>query len=80
MAAELRRAATFQENAAAAIVQARLAQATQLGGEGSAAIAEAIHKLEELVFAGQQSGAEAESYPDGYEQLIQQYLRAISYE
>ena len=79
-AGELRRASTFQENAASAIVRRRLGEATRLGSEGSAAIAEAIHKLEELVFAGKQSGNEAQSYPVGYEQLIQEYLRVISYE
>lgn len=80
VAGELRRAKTFQENAASAIVGGRLGEATRLGGDGSAAIAEAIDKLEALVFAGRKSGNEAESYPDGYEQLIQEYLRAISYE
>ena len=62
------------ENAASAIVGGRLGEATRLGGDGSAAIAEAIDKLEALVFAGRKSGNEAESYPDGYEQLIQEYL------
>ena len=80
VAGELRRASEFQKNAARAIGGSQFGEAARFGGEGAASLAEAIHQLEELVFAGSKSVNEANSYDDGYEQLIREYLRAISYE
>lgn len=80
VAAELRRAAEFQGNAARSISARRFAIAMRSGSEGAASIAEAIARLEDLVYAGSTGRHEADSFPPGYEQLIQEYLRAISYE
>ena len=80
VATELRRAAEFQEVAASSIASQQFGDALISGGEGAASIAEAIAQLEDLVAVGNGAGNEADSFPPGYEKLIQEYLRAISYE
>ena len=80
VASELRRASEYQSKAAQAIAANSLGDAQQSGSEGAASIAEAIAQLEDLVFAEVGGRNEADSFPPGYENLIQEYLRAISYE
>ena len=80
VASELRRAAEFQAVAASSIASQQFGDAQISGGEGAASIAEAIAQLEDIVAVGNGARNEADSFPPGYEKLIQEYLRAISYE
>ena len=80
VASELRRASEYQSKAAQDIAAHSFGDAQQSGSEGAASIAEAIAQLEDLVFAEGGGRNEPDSFPPGYENLIQEYLRAISYE
>jgi hypothetical protein len=75
-AEELERAADLQEDTAEALA-GEDATSSHLGEESAAALAAALQELSALLKGG---GHEGGAHPPGYERLINDYLRSISYE
>ena len=76
-AEELKRAAGLEDDNAEALADGNGEASSQLGAQSAAALAKALHELADQLGSGV---AESEAYPPGYERLVGDYLRSISYE
>jgi len=76
-AKELERAAGLEQDNAEALASGDAQASKRLGTQSEEALAKALHEL-----AAQMGSrvAESEAYPPGYERLVGDYLRSISYE
>jgi hypothetical protein len=76
-AEELARAAGLQEDNAEALADGDGEASTKLGAESAEALANALHELAAQL---EPNITDGEAYPAGYERLVSDYLRSISYE
>jgi len=80
LAALLREAANLQGQASGRIQDQALGQALQFGTEGEATLTDAAELLRAALGQADRILSEANELPAGYAPLIENYLRAISYE
>lgn len=76
-AEDLERAAGLQEDASEALAGGKAESGSELGEESAEALAEALNELAAQLRTNTDDG---EGHPPGYERLINDYLRSISYE
>ena len=76
-AKELERAAGLEDDNAEALAGEDAQASTRLGAQSAAALAKALRQLAARLGTGI---SESEAYPPGYERLVGDYLRSISYE
>jgi len=79
-AEQMRRAAEFQREAAEAILGGSLAEAAEEGARSEEALRRAMVLTESLLDRSVQSGIEAQSHAAGYQNLIRNYSRRLSYD
>lgn len=77
---QMRRAAEFQRQAAEAILQGKPADASRDGSQSEDAIRRALMITESLLDRSVQAGIEATYQPTGYQGIIQNYSRRLSYD
>jgi hypothetical protein len=76
-AKELERAAGLEDDNAEALAGGDAQASTRLGAQSAEALAKALRQLAAQLGSGI---SESEAYPPGYERLVSDYLRSISYE
>ena len=76
-AEELDRAAGLEDDNTEALASGDAQASTRLGARGAEALAKALRELAAQLGTGAYEG---EAYPPGYERLVGDYLRSISYE
>ena len=79
-AAQMRRAAEFQRQAAEGMLGGKPDDAASSGSQSEDAIRRALIITESLLDRGVQAGIEATSQPTGYQGIIQNYSRRLSYD